>query len=289
MKLSTRFNKNVATVGNLHDVLDEGTLRRVTPSVFALDAHASRSDRYLFIPTFDIVKGLENEGFKPVFAAQAKPRDVTKHGHTKHFLRFRRESDINGPDAKNGVPEICLLNSHGGESQLQLFGGVFRFICLNSCVWGDTFDEVKVRHTGKLVDEAIEGAYKVVERFGKAKETIAEWREIDLSRDEQRLLAQSAAQLRLPAPVEGEPQTIVDVEQFDTVRRPEDNRSDLWTSFNRVQENVMRGGQEGVRRSVNGQRRRTTVRPVNGIDSNVALNRALWTLSEGMAKLKQAA
>ena len=76
--------------------------------------------------------------------------------------------------------------------------------------------------------------------------------------------------LRLPAPVEGEPQTVVDVEQFDTVRRPEDNSLDLWTTFNRVQENVMRGGQEGVRRAVNGSRRRTTVRPVNGIDSNVA-------------------
>ena len=139
---------------------------------------------------------------------------------------------------------------------------------------------MKVRHTGKLVDEAIEGAYKVVERFGKAKETIAEWREIHLNRDERHLFVESAAQLRLPAPGRGRAS---DGGRCRAVRHrapPRGQPPDLWTVLNRVQENVMRGGQEGVRRALNGSRRRTTVRPVNGIDFNVALNRALWTLSQ---------
>lgn len=44
----------------------------------------------------------------------------------------------------------------------------------------------------------------------------------------------------------------------------------------------MRGGLPG--RGTNGQR--MTTRPVQSIDRNVSLNRALWVLAEEMRKLK---
>ena len=65
-------------------------------------------------------------------------------------------------------------------------------------------------------------------------------------------------------------------------RRPEDTGHSLWATFQRVQENVMRGGQPG--RSPHGRRMHT--RPVGSIDRGVSLNRALWTLAEEMRKLK---
>ena len=51
---------------------------------------------------------------------------------------------------------------------------------------------------------------------------------------------------------------------------------------------MIRGGMEGVTRSPNGKKRRTTTRPVRGIDEDTRLNRALWTLTTEMAKLKAA-
>ena len=78
---------------------------------------------------------------------------------------------------------------------------------------------------------------------------------------------------------------MIDVEQFDTVRRPEDAAT-IYGGLNRAQENVISGGPEGVRRQPMAQRRRTTVRPVNGINSNVSFNSALWNLSTKMAELK---
>ena len=54
-------------------------------------------------------------------------------------------------------------------------------------------------------------------------------------------------------------------------RRFDDNHADLWSTFNRVQENLVKGGLTG--RSANGRQQRT--RPVQGIDQNVRLNRAL--------------
>jgi hypothetical protein len=70
--------------------------------------------------------------------------------------------------------------------------------------------------------------------------------------------------------------------QVLTPRRFDDRGSDLWSTFNRIQENLVKGGLNG--RSAQGRRQRT--RPVQGIDQNLRLNRALWMLAEGMRQLK---
>jgi hypothetical protein len=68
-------------------------------------------------------------------------------------------------------------------------------------------------------------------------------------------------------------------------RRSADTGNDLWSTFNRVQENVMKGGIRGYNRE---KRRSLTTRAVKSIDKNVKLNKALWTLTEKMAELKAA-
>jgi hypothetical protein len=65
-------------------------------------------------------------------------------------------------------------------------------------------------------------------------------------------------------------------------RRFGEHHADLWSIFNRVQENLIKGGLPG--RTASGRHQRT--RPVQGIDQNVRLNRALWLLAEGMRQLK---
>lgn len=64
-------------------------------------------------------------------------------------------------------------------------------------------------------------------------------------------------------------------------RRWEDKKTDLWTVFQRLQENLTKGGLSGI--SAKGKR--TQTRAVNGIDSDIKLNRALWVMAE---RLKQA-
>ena len=83
-------------------------------------------------------------------------------------------------------------------------------------------------------------------------------------------------------------ETAITAEQLLRANRREDVSGDLWTTFNRVQENVIRGGLSAFGRDANNRRRRQTMRAVEGIDQNRALNRALWTLAERMAELKAA-
>ena len=280
--LATRFAKNRSTISASHGFLTEDQMRGIVPSIFAEEAHTSRSERYSYIPTIDIVRGLAKEGFMPTFACQAKPRDDDRRGFTKHMMRFRREADI----AKSEAAEIIGINSHGGETSFQLLGGVFRFVCANGMIVGDKFEEVRVRHSGKIVNEVIEGAYRVVSSFERTMGAVDTMKQIAMRPQEQEALAEAASIMRFDLE-EGE-DSPVSLNSFLRARRSADTSNDLWSTFNRVQENTIRGGLHGVAVNANNQRRRITTREVNGIDQNVKLNRALWTLAERMAEIKAA-
>ncbi|TYC80496.1 DUF945 domain-containing protein, partial [Stappia sp. BW2] len=85
---------------------------------------------------------------------------------------------------------------------------------------------------------------------------------------------------------EGETTTHIQPSQLLNTRRTGDRENDLWTTFNVVQENAIRGGLEARFRDEHGRLRRSSSRAVKGIDQDVKLNKALWTLSEKMAELK---
>ncbi|WP_205954648.1 hypothetical protein [Pantoea stewartii] len=71
----------------------------------------------------------------------------------------------------------------------------------------------------------------------------------------------------------------------DTVlqpRRKADNPNDLWTVYQRTQENIIRGGLRG--QSAKGAV--TKNRAINGIDGDIKNNRFLWSLAEKMKELK---
>ena len=72
----------------------------------------SRSERYSYIPTAAVLTKLRAEGFQPFMVCQTRVRDAGKREHTKHLLRLRHASQINGREAN----EIILLNSHDGSS-----------------------------------------------------------------------------------------------------------------------------------------------------------------------------
>jgi hypothetical protein len=55
-----------------------------------------------------------------------------------------------------------------------------------------------------------------------------------------------------------------------------------------VQENAIRGGRTAWGRHAQNRPRRVTSRELTGIDGDMRLNRALWTLTERMAELKGA-
>jgi hypothetical protein len=268
--------------------LTEDQLRKIAPSVFASTAHESRSDRFAPIPTIEIVRGLAREGFEVVGAKQSLTRVPGKADFTKHLLRIRRMEADASYRVGDTVAEMLLKNANDGTSVYDLFAGLFRICCLNSLVANiGSIDSVKVRHTGKnILDNVIEGTYRVVESAKLALEAPTQWSQIKLDREESIAMAEAARMIRF-GDSEGKVESPITATQLLTARRQDDaQRDNLWTNFNVLQENMIRGGLTAVGRNANGQRRRSTTREIKGIDQDVRLNRALWSLASRMAELK---
>ncbi|EBU8434214.1 DUF945 domain-containing protein [Salmonella enterica subsp. enterica serovar Ughelli] len=270
MRLASRF-------GRINQIrrdrpLTREELMQVVPSVFGEDKHASRSERYSYIPTITLLENLQREGFQPFFACQTRVRDLSKREHTKHMLRLRRAGQITGQQ----VPEIILLNSHDGSSSYQMLPGIFRSVCTNSLVCGQSFGEIRVPHKGNVVEKVIEGAYEVLGIFDRVEERRDAMQSLLLPPAAQQAMANAALTYRF-----GEEHQPVTAAQILTPRRYEDHQDDLWTTYQRLQENLLKGGLPG--RTAKGKRSHT--RAVNGIDGDVKLNRALWVMAENMMDL----
>lgn len=251
-------------------------IRKAAPSVFASHARDDRSEKYTFIPTASVLTSLLKEGFEVFSAGQTITRREGGQHFARHVLRLRKAGQGALRKVGDEFPEVVLLNSHDGTSAFQLLAGIYRLVCSNGMVIGRDFDAVKVRHSGDVVDNVIEGSFRVIEDTKALAERVDSYSGIILKPQEQLILARSAGEARWGDNAPVTPDVI------NEAHRNADRGNDLWTTFNRIQENVTKGGQKG--RAATG--RRLTTRAVNSVSGDTNLNRALFTLADEMAKLK---
>jgi hypothetical protein len=249
-------------------------------SVGTMSAHESRSAKYTHLPTSKVIEYMQEADFLPVHAVETKARKADKRGFQKHMIRFRHQ----GLTALVGdsLPEIVVINSHDGSTGLQLWSGIFRMVCANGLVVAsETYGKVSLPHRGDLQGKVIDASYKVIENANKALVGVQEWSKIDMSRMDQLDFAAAALVARYDdlkaAPVW--PHDIL------KVNRAEDAKTDLWTTFNVVQENLIRGGISTVKQLDNGRYGVRSIRPVRGVGRNVDLNADLWRLADSYAKV----
>ena len=162
--------------------------------------------------------------------------------------------------------------------------GAYRLLCSNGMVgWSPYFEAIKVRHSGNLEEisrKVIEGTYTVVEETNNLLSKRDEWSDIKLN-DESRLLLAQAAHIARFGDSKGETNTPIKPQQLLTIRRSGDSGNDLWTTFNIIQENSIKGGLSAFNRSTE---RMTTTREVKSLDNDVKINRALWKITDHFAR-----
>jgi hypothetical protein len=290
MQTISRFERSARIANYGHVALSDEQLQRLVPSAFAATAHESRSDRYAYIPTSQIIAGLRDAGFVPMTAKQGGSRIEGKADFTKHMIRFRYRDNMGARHLGIGgvIPEVALINSHDGTSAYKLIAGMLRLVCLNGMLVADReFGSVRVGHTGDVRDRVIEASFEVLDHAKQAIDTAGRWSGIAISRPEQQALAEGAHMLRF-ADANGNVATPIAPDALLAPRRAADRGDDLWTVTSRIQENVIRGGLHGQKRDARGRARRVTSQAITGIDQDVKLNRALWALAERMAEIKAA-
>jgi hypothetical protein len=210
-----------------------------------------------YIPTLDIVTKLQDEGWRlsGVAEQRGKNRKITSNYVQLQHPDFAVQ---NSKGKNEAYTSITLSNSCNGSRPLQMSLGMFRQVCTNGLVRFDQHAETeKIKH--------IEVNARDLDRFvvsmnGKADKLLTEVNEMKhkgLSIEDMRKLAREAASLRYTNLDE------INIDDLFAVNRVEDESNDLWTVFNRIQENL--------------------THDVKNMNEDIRLNQQLFSLVENFA------
>ena len=252
-------------------------LMNQAPALFTEEPHHQVSEQYHFIPTIEVINEIKQRNWYPVSVQEASVRDLDKEGYQRHLVRFRHFDDLLNPQA-NAV-ELLLFNSHDRSTAFSISAGIYRFVCANGLVISDNvFESYKIKHIGDRgsdVQTAIESITAIKPKL-QAKINILE--SIGLTRQEQESFARSAIPLRFDERLK------VDYNDLLVPHREEDERSDLYTTLNIIQENLLQGNISGVNQETG---RRFTSREITSISKDVNVNQGLWDIAERIASIKE--
>jgi hypothetical protein len=266
-----------ATAENPMFALTHDDLRRLAPGAFAEAPGDRMSDRYRFTSTRQIIDVMFDSGYLPVRASQSLSR-TGQSEIGRHMIRFRPLRFLDNPGLGAEFPELVVTNSHDGSSALSISAGVFRLICLNGAVVGTgPGANFKVQHVGDrgFAARAMDAIKAAADGAEAAMLTVKDWKGITIDVTHQAAMAQAALEVK-GNPAFGVRQLLAPRRECDAMAR--DGSRDLWTTFNVVQEGIIRGGLEGI--SPTGQTVRS--RPITAVQAEMRLNRALWTISQNL-------
>lgn len=244
-------------------------LKSRAPAAFVTRPAAMMSERYGFVRTADLLPEFANNGWVPVSAQQDRPtkRDVN---YVRHAIVLRPEQGDNLPVVGEQVPQIMLINSHNGRTKLRMMGGLYRFICSNGLVVGETRFAAELAHKQSLSSAVGQYVDSLMSNLGNLNNTIELWKKTELSEETALDFARKAIKLRF-----NESAGAYKPEEFLVAKREEDDGRDLWRTFNKVQERTVTGGMHGI----NSAGRALQSRALTGIGQSLTFNQRLWSLA----------
>jgi len=211
---------------------------KLPPSVSSETHSPKLSENYAHIQTSSILDQFSDYGWE--VASANSPKYSKQPEFARHALRLRHK-DFNVAGFDTVIPELIVLNSHNGTWALRMALGMFRLVCSNGMVAGKLWDGIAIRHS-HLKD--LEGKIRqVTGNMNDLSQTlmtnIKDWSQVDLSLAQQLDFAQKASEIRWVEHAPVEPSILLEA------RRDADRGTDLWSVFNRVQENLTQGGYSG--------------------------------------------
>lgn len=237
------------------------------------------SSRYAFVPTKRVLDVLADFGWHPSSAQQSRVMSEDKDGVQKHVVRLRNANFSQLIKSREYHPEIIVKNAHDLSSGFELSLGIWRQVCANGMCATEEYGRFVIRHIGFAEQKVSDATNQLIEFAPKLLSAVDRFQSIELSREEQLTFAQTAIELKHD-PEDGTFK--LDPVRVNDTRRYADQGNDLWRTFNRVQENIIKGGVRGT----TDKNKRRVDRAVGAIDRSMKLNRALWSLTERMAAIK---
>lgn len=247
----------------------EETVGRPANAFSAEYPHSQVSNRYNQVKTVEVAQVLEENGWEVVKYAEARVRDPERRGFQKHFVWMRPKGRDNQIQVGDTEMRLILTNSHDGTSAFRLQAGLHRLVCSNGLVvsMGD-IQHIAIRHTDpEIAESAVGAAVKIAAMAPKINEVLAQMQLVELNPEKQLDFARNAAKI-----VWEDKPDYINPSELLLMRRNADKGNSVWSTYNRVQENLVRGGL-----SVVGSNRHT--RGINSPIRDIEINKELFELA----------
>jgi hypothetical protein len=216
--VDNNINKAIAFANTL-DVSNIRNIQRIKTKEF-------------YIPTLDVIEKLQDEGWRisGVNEQRGKSRKITNNyvqmQHPDFAIKNNRGKD-------EALASLTITNSCNGAQPMKLDLGVYRQVCSNGAIaFEQAADSEIIKHIqinynnlDQFISNISRKTSTVVNEFEKLKHT-------NLSVADMRRLANEAAKLKYNNLDD------IDIDDLLSINRIEDEGNDLWTVFNRIQENL---------------------------------------------------
>ena len=252
-------------------------LEKLAPSLFTAEPCFEASDKYHFISTISVVDEIRSYGWYPVSASESSVRDEAKDGFQQHCVRFRQLDDFLNPG--QNVLELLLFNSHDRSKKFSISAGIYRFVCANGLVVADSvFESYDIKHIGDKENEVKNAVDSIVKAKEKIMDKITLFENTMLNESEKESFARASIPLRFEKHLQ------VNYKDLLEPNRISDDKNDLYTVFNTIQEHLIRGNLNGINKITG---RRFTSKEIKSLSTDAQINKSLWQMAENIAKIKQ--
>ena len=241
-------------------------IKEVAPSVFATSPSSKVSDKYVFVPTSEILENFEREGWN-----LASVKQTGRGLHALHELRFR-----NGelPKVGDSLIEAIIRNSHNGMATFSVSAGLHRLVCSNGLtVPTSVADAITVKHMRvdmgavRMITDEFADRLPMIQRYVGIMESTSLTQEKTLD------LLQKASLIRWE---KGNVPSSINLTDLLNPVREGDVGNSVWKVFNVIQEKFVRGGSQY--RSQRG--RLTTMKELKNFQTINKINTSLWEIAE---------
>lgn len=247
-------------------MMTQETLRKVAPSIFATSPASKMSNKYTFVPTFEIVEKFESEGWKVHSAKQ-----LAKGRFNPHEVRL---TNGNVPSVGDSLIQIVIKNSHNGVIPFSIQSGLFRLVCSNGLtVPTSLVDSFSFKHMSIDMGDIRQISDEFVKRLPIIEYSVNKMETKELTEGEAMDFVQKASLIRWN---KGSVPSNISLVDLITPERIEDEGRSLWRTFNVVQEKFVRGG---VTYNLE-KGRRVTTKELKNFQSINRINTELWELAE---------
>lgn len=198
------------------------------------------SDKYRPITTAQVLDTFLSRGFTIGAFSKIKSQKEEKRGFEKHTVTLNLPNTVNFKI--DGLqPKMRIVNSFDASSSLQFYLGVYRIICSNGLVIGKGIFHERIIHIGDVQTKLNQSIDRSINAFDLVASNISNWSNIHLTGLERLKLAERLLRLRIGQPNEGFKVSFRsrELDKALRVRRDADSSNDLFTVFNRIQENIL--------------------------------------------------